>query len=120
MTLTQEREVGGWGADELDEWLPQLLREAGPRHYDVGKGEEGEEKADPTDLQELQDHVHLAKAGQTLVPDGGQQLLYVRVGHKLKANSVSIVFNLGCITWLIWMIVIAIENTCNTSTIKLI
>jgi hypothetical protein len=34
----------------------------------------------------LEDHVHLAEAGQSLVPDGGQQLLNVRVRHELNRS----------------------------------
>ena len=34
--------------------------------------------------QHLQDHVFLPEARQPLVPDGGEQLLYIRVGHKLS------------------------------------
>ena len=37
--------------DELDEGLPQLLRELQPRADDVRQREEREEQADPEDLQ---------------------------------------------------------------------
>lgn len=82
--LTEKGEVGRGRADELDEGLPELLAEAHPRADDVGEREEGEEQADPADLEELEDQVHLSEPGETLVPDRGQQLLDVRVGHELE------------------------------------
>ena len=48
------------------------MREARPRTDDVAEGVDGEEEADPDNLHGLEDHVHLAEAGQPLVPHAGQ------------------------------------------------
>ena len=82
--LTQKEEVWGRVADELDEGFPHRLREARPRTDDVAEGVDGEEEADPDNLHGLEDHVHLAEAGQPLVPHAGQQLLHIGVSNKLK------------------------------------
>ena len=37
----------------------------------------------------LQDHVHLAEAGQSLVPHGGEQLLDVGVSHELGMENIT-------------------------------
>ena len=60
------------------------MREARPRTDDVAEGVDGEEEADPDNLHGLEDHVHLAEAGQSLVPHAGQQLLHIGVSNKLK------------------------------------
>ena len=38
---------------------------------------------------DLQDHVHLAEAGQPLVPHGGEQLLDVGVSHELDTEIIN-------------------------------
>ena len=38
---------------------------------------------------DLQDHVHLAEAGQPLVPHGGKQLLDVGVSHELDTEIIN-------------------------------
>ena len=70
--LTQEKEIRGRIADEFNERFPHGLREVCPRTDDVTQRVDGEEEADPADLQPLEDHVHLPEPGQTLVPHRGQ------------------------------------------------
>lgn len=70
-------------ADELDEGLAHGLANAGVGGQDVGQREDGEQDANPNDVHRLQGHVLSPETGQSLVPDARQQLLDIRVGHKL-------------------------------------
>lgn len=74
-------------ADELDEGLPHGLPDGRVRRDDVGDREEREQKADADDFQPLQHHVLAPETWKTLVPDGRQQLLHVRVRHKLRSET---------------------------------
>lgn len=71
--------------NELYEWFPQRLAQLGVRRDDVHSREDGEGDSDAHNLQGLQNHVLPPEAGQTLVPDGRQKLLHIRVRHKLRA-----------------------------------
>lgn len=70
--------------DEFDERLPHGLSDGGMGSQRVGDGEEGKEDADADDLQRLEHHVLPPEARKSLVPDGSQQLLHVRVSNKLE------------------------------------
>lgn len=82
--LTQKRKITRRMADKLDERLSHGSAQRGVGGQDVGDGEKRKHDAYPDYFQSLQGHVLSPEAGQTLVPDGGQQLLDVRMRHKLR------------------------------------
>ena len=89
-SLTQKSEVRCRGADEFDERFSKFERETCTRKDYVGQGKEWEEKSYTTDLQRLQEHVHLSKAWKPFVPNGSQQLLDVGVSNKREVKQAMI------------------------------
>ncbi len=82
--LTEEEEVRSRMTNEFDERLAQRPARAGMRSQDVQNGEERKEQPYPDHFQALQHHILAPEARKTFVPDGSQQLLYVRVRYKLQ------------------------------------
>lgn len=72
--------------DEFDERLPHSLTEDAVRCYYVGHAEYRKQKTDPYDLQRLKNHVLSTESRQSLVPDGSQKLLHVRMGDELRGE----------------------------------
>ena len=59
------------------------MGEGDPGADNVADREDREKEPYPADLQALKDHVLLAESRESLVPDGGQQLLDIGVSIKL-------------------------------------
>lgn len=97
-SLTEEHEVAGRVAQELDEGLAQRAARARVRRRDVGERVERKHGADAHHLQRLQQHVLTTKARHALVPDGRQQLLHVRVCHELRTRMSRITSRQSTIT----------------------
>ena len=74
-------------ADELDERSPHELADTAPRCQDIGDREDGRDEADCYSQQDFEDKMAAPEAKQTLVPERGQQLLTVSVGHKLHTTQ---------------------------------
>ena len=82
--LTEEEVVRSRMTNEFDERLAQRPARAGMRSQDVQNGKERKEQPYPDHFQALQHHILAPEARKTFVPDGSQQLLYVRVRYKLQ------------------------------------
>lgn len=54
------------------------------RRDDVNQRKYRKEKANANELQRLIEDIATSKSGHTLVPDTGEQLLYIRMGAELK------------------------------------
>lgn len=79
----EEDAEGGAVVEELHEGAAQQLADLAAREDEVVDGHEGQQQDETDARQELHDAVTLAPPGQTLVPDGRQQLLAMRVSHEL-------------------------------------
>ena len=75
--------------EKLHERAPQQLADAAAREDEVVEGHEGKEEDEADAGQELHDAVPLPPSRQTLVPDGRQQLLAMRVSHELEQLSIT-------------------------------
>lgn len=70
--------------DELDEGLAHEFSTFRVRCQDVLQAVDGEAAAQLDDINELLGRLFASKARQTLIPNGGEQLLNVWMCHKLK------------------------------------
>lgn len=68
--------------DELDEGVSHEDAAVAARADHVGQAVDGEHEPEAAELDRLAEDVHPPPAGQALVPDGGQELLDVGVGHE--------------------------------------
>ena len=71
-------------ADKLDEGPAHEVSYEGLGADQVEEGDERVHKTHGHGQEDLEDHVTTTVSRQALVPQGGQQLLAVRVGHELK------------------------------------
>lgn len=85
----KESQVGGCVADELDEGLLDEEAQGTPGGQQVDQGEDGEEQADGKAGDQLDRPVASAPPRETVVPQGGQELLAVWLGHKLERKTVT-------------------------------
>lgn len=74
-------------ANELDEGLADEEAVAALGCHQVADGEEREEEANEDAGEELACPVPAPPAGELVVPAGCQQLLAVRLGHKLMREG---------------------------------
>ncbi len=72
---------------ELHEGRPEQLTDATVRQHQIIHSHEGHEKNEANDDANFRQEVALPPARQTVVPDGGEQLLTVRVSHELKKEE---------------------------------
>jgi hypothetical protein len=85
--LTQEGEVGSRVAYKLDERLSHGPAEPRMRRNHVRQAEKWENDPDPAHLQRLKYQVLSPETREPFVPDACQQLLDVRVSHKLYSRN---------------------------------
>lgn len=85
----KKSQVGGCVADELDEGLLDEEAQGTPGGQQVDQGEDGEEQADGKAGDQLDRPVASAPPRETVVPQGGQELLTVWLGYKLERKRVS-------------------------------
>ena len=81
--LTQEGDVGRTVTQELDERLAYEAPWGAARGNHVGQDEQGVSKADGHCEEGLDDGVTTSEPEESVVPQGGKQLLAARVSYKL-------------------------------------
>lgn len=74
-------------ADELDERLLHELAHLRVGRHQINGAVHRKHGAQLGHLRQLADHRLAPESGQPVVPDGGQQLLNVRMGHELDEKS---------------------------------
>ncbi len=72
---------------ELHERGPQQLAEPRVGQHQVVDGHEGHEEDEADDDEDLGEEVALAPPGEPVVPDGGEELLAVRVRDELRGEK---------------------------------
>lgn len=70
--------------EELHEWASKELSDFTAREDPVVHGHEGKQEDEPDADEELGEAVALPPSRKSLVPDGGEELLTVRVSYKLE------------------------------------
>lgn len=80
----EETAERGRVVEELHERRPDHLAQPGFGEEDVGQRQDGPDQDQEQGNEDVEEGAAVLATREALVPDGGQQLLTMRMGHKLK------------------------------------
>lgn len=86
LVLTEKQDVGGAMYDKLDERFSHQIPDDGLGSENIQYGPDRSQQANEADLNDPGTYMLPTESRQPVVPERGQQLLTVRMSHKLNGE----------------------------------